>query len=79
MLPMDLFFKGSIFAEPWPINEWLERVRCLSWWLAGFAVLCDWLGSNRKYFEFYKNQMPMEQYWKDIALPSAENAYKLNK
>lgn len=71
---MDMFFKNPFFVEPWPIIEWLDRMRCLSWWMAGFAVLCDWLGSNRKYFKFCKDRMLLEEYWSGIALPSAENA-----
>jgi len=71
---MDMFFKNSFFADPLPIIEWLDRMRCLSWWMAGFAVFCDWLGSNRKYFKFCKDRMLLEEYWSSIALPSAENA-----
>ncbi|MDX1653597.1 MAG: CRISPR-associated helicase Cas3' [Candidatus Competibacteraceae bacterium] len=36
----------------------------LSWWLAGVAVLADWLGSNTRYFDFVDRVLPLEDYWK---------------
>lgn len=45
----------------------------LSWVIAGFSVLCDWLGSNSRYFEMTQNEMPLETYYKTIALPKAES------
>jgi CRISPR-associated endonuclease/helicase Cas3 len=44
-----------------------------SWWLAGFAVLCDWLGSNRNYFPFSKTAQPLQSYW-SLALDKAATA-----
>lgn len=41
----------------------LETCQTSSWWLAGFAVLCDWLGSNRDYFPFLETAQPLESYW----------------
>lgn len=29
-----------------------EQLKPLSWWLAGLAVLCDWLGSNQAFFKY---------------------------
>ena len=38
----------------------------LSWWIAGLAVLADWIGSNTEYFS-YRDQPPadgrLEDYW----------------
>lgn len=51
-----------------------ERLTPLSWWLAGLAVLCDWLGSSEKYFEYRTEPLPLSDYWKWFALPQAENA-----
>ncbi len=51
----------------------VETCQTSSWWLAGFAVLCDWLGSNRDYFPFVETVQPLETYW-DIAKKSAEAA-----
>ncbi len=45
-----------------------------SWLLAGFAVLSDWLGSNREIFEFVDSAQSMNSYWQDIALPKASVA-----
>lgn len=44
-----------------------------AWLLAGFAVLCDWIGSNATYFEFTDEIAPIGAYWKD-ALEQAEAA-----
>lgn len=45
-----------------------------SWWLAGVAVLADWLGSNADYFRYESNPMDLAAYWNRIALPAAERA-----
>lgn len=37
--------------------------RSSSWWLAGFTVLCDWIGSNREWFPFEQEVLPLEEYW----------------
>ncbi len=51
----------------------LEICQTSSWWLAGFAVLCDWLGSNRDYFPFVESAQPLAGYWV-IAKERAETA-----
>ena len=35
----------------------------LSWWLAGLAVLADWLGSNTLYFPYQDQALPLVDYW----------------
>ncbi|MDP1902140.1 MAG: CRISPR-associated helicase Cas3' [Rubrivivax sp.] len=35
----------------------------LSWWLAGLAVLADWLGSNTAYFAYQDQPLPLADYW----------------
>ena len=49
------------------------RVRRASWWLAGFAVLCDWLGSNTDFFPACGVPLPLSEYWLS-ALERAEQA-----
>jgi CRISPR-associated endonuclease/helicase Cas3 len=42
----------------------------LSWWIAGLAVLADWLGSNTEYFPYCSisdHRLPLCQYWKQAA------------
>ncbi len=51
-----------------------KRLKPLSWWLAGIAVLSDWLGSNRDLFEYRMDDMPLSEYWHEHALPQAEKA-----
>ncbi|HTO15363.1 MAG TPA: CRISPR-associated helicase Cas3' [Edaphocola sp.] len=34
-----------------------------SWLLAGLTTLCDWLGSNSKYFSFCSEELPIRDYW----------------
>lgn len=74
-----LFLKGSI----WPAEVWGQEVDYLddftthaSWLLAGFAVLSDWLGSNEEIFSFQQEPMPLEEYWREKALPRAQQAVR---
>lgn len=50
-----------------------ERVIACSWWLAGLAVLCDWLGSNQTFFPFVSDEVGLDDYWQQ-ALRQAEQA-----
>ena len=51
-----------------------QRLKTVSWELAGIAVLTDWLGSDREYFEYCSEPEEMSAYWHGHALPSAEIA-----
>ena len=55
-----------------PAEELLNNLPQLSWRLAGFSVLCDWLGSNTDYFPFHSDPINLRKYWFETALPSAE-------
>ncbi len=35
----------------------------LSWWIAGLAVLADWLGSNTRFFPYRDQPLPLAAYW----------------
>ncbi len=50
-----------------------DRAKEASWWLAGFTVLCDWLGSNADYFPQQSTEMELAAYW-TIAKEQAERA-----
>ena len=52
---------ASIAAQD-PIRFW-EASRELSWWLAGLAVLADWLGSNTQFFPYRDQPQPLPDYW----------------
>ncbi|HEY3373637.1 MAG TPA: CRISPR-associated helicase Cas3' [Candidatus Aquicultor sp.] len=53
-----------------------EQMPIASWLMAGFAVLCDWIGSNSKWFPLCDNQMSLAEYWRQYALPQAERAIR---
>lgn len=46
----------------------------VSWLVAGFAILCDWVGSNQTYFPYCDQEMPLVDYWEKHALPQARKA-----
>jgi CRISPR-associated endonuclease/helicase Cas3 len=50
-----------------------ERMAEVSWLLAGFSVLCDWLGSNEGFFGYRTQVMLLAAYW-EHAQQSAERA-----
>lgn len=37
--------------------------REISWWVAGIAVLADWIGSNADVFHYRAVEMPLRDYW----------------
>lgn len=57
-------------------TDFKKRLKKVSWQLAGIAVLSDWIGSNTEYFKYFKHAIKLETYWKEIALPSAQEAVK---
>ncbi|SDM82723.1 CRISPR-associated helicase, Cas3 family [Franzmannia pantelleriensis] len=71
---------GLIDVE-WPVeklvsSEWLEVFLTLSWTIAGWATLSDWLGSNQEHFHYCQKEMPLAEYWERYALPRAEAALR---
>ena len=56
--------------------EFERNSKALSWWIAGLAVLADWIGSNTDYFKYRSDAVeptPLAAYW-DEALAMAERA-----
>lgn len=49
----------------------VPRAQRASWLIAGLAVVCDWIGSNTRWFPYMLEQVPMADYWRDVALPRA--------
>ncbi|OYV37141.1 MAG: hypothetical protein B7Z80_13680 [Rhodospirillales bacterium 20-64-7] len=56
----DLFELLSPVALP---NMTLEEVTAFSWWLAGFTVLADWIGSAEDWFPYPVTQTSLAEYW----------------
>ncbi|MGP9663105.1 CRISPR-associated helicase Cas3' [Halomonas sp. AOP22-C1-8] len=59
---------AALIGPDWPIKklldeEWLARFKTLSWTVAGWATLSDWLGSNRDYFPYCQQAMALADYW----------------
>lgn len=53
-----------------------DRSKLASWLLAGFVVLCDWIGSNQSWFRYLDVPMPLDEYWEKNAIPKAEMAIR---
>ncbi len=64
----DLLLSSKALRQPD-----VETSQRASWWLAGFAVLCDWLGSNTDYFPFTDTLQPLDKYW-SVSILRAETA-----
>ena len=57
---------------PASCNE--ARAKLASWWIAGLAVLADWIGSNTTWFEYAAPRLhglSLKEYWHRHALPTA--------
>ncbi|MBB3230783.1 CRISPR-associated endonuclease/helicase Cas3 [Halomonas stenophila] len=69
---------AGLIEIDWPFDKlvsqgWREAFLTVSWTVAGWATLSDWLGSNRDHFTYCQNPMPLADYW-PIALERAEQA-----
>lgn len=64
-----LLLTDNVF-EPHSIEVFSGNMRQASWNLAGFAILCDWLGSNAEYFNYCTEIQPLDEYW-NMALNKA--------
>lgn len=51
-----------------------EAIIRSSWLIAGFVVLCDWIGSNSSWFTLQSKPIPLPSYWQNHALPQAQQA-----
>lgn len=55
--------------------EDIENVfKLTSWLLAGIVIVSDWIGSSNEHFKYLSESIPLEKYWNEYALPSAEKA-----
>jgi CRISPR-associated endonuclease/helicase Cas3 len=45
-----------------------------SWLLAGIVIVSDWIGSSNEHFRYLSESVPLDKYWNEHALPSAEKA-----
>uniref|UniRef100_A6W172 CRISPR-associated helicase Cas3 n=1 Tax=Marinomonas sp. (strain MWYL1) TaxID=400668 RepID=A6W172_MARMS len=54
-------------------REWRQRLKQVSWTLAGVAVLADWIGSDQNHFKYCSTPMLLDKYW-PIAQQRAKKA-----
>jgi len=54
-------------------KEVRHRTKYYSWVISGLVVLCDWIGSNEKFFQWVDEEFPLKVYW-EKALSEAERA-----
>jgi len=60
--------------QSWNVTNNPQRAKRASWLVAGLTVLADWLGSNSDYFAFQEDEIDLQTYWDQHALPQAEAA-----
>lgn len=68
---------ADLIDVEWPVEqmvsaEWLTALQSLSWTIAGWVTLSDWLGSNQEHFRYSQDEIPLVDYWTRYALPRAE-------
>ncbi|WP_421855521.1 CRISPR-associated endonuclease Cas3'' [Marinomonas sp.] len=56
-------------------REWRQRLKQVSWTLAGVVVLADWIGSDQNHFKYCSTPMSLDEYW-PVAQQSAKEAQK---
>lgn len=66
---------GSEISRSSPV-ELEVLMKKASWLMAGFVVLCDWIGSSSRWFPLCEEPMTLDEYWEKHALPQAEKAIR---
>jgi CRISPR-associated endonuclease/helicase Cas3 len=59
----DLLHPAPLAAQLTDVDALIASARASSWWIAGFAILCDWLGSNTDFFPYEDRRMALGEYW----------------
>lgn len=59
----DLLRPGPLASGLDDVDDLIARSRRSSWWIAGFAILCDWLGSDTRWFPYENEALPLATYW----------------
>ena len=70
---IDLFLQDIPKKLP-TAKTFYANIKPISWWLAGITVISDWIGSNRTYFQYQSDSMPLAEYWEKLAIPGAHIA-----
>lgn len=60
---MLALFQPQIPSHLLESENWHEKLKQVSWHLAGLTVLADWLGSNTEFFPYETEPMPLTEYW----------------
>lgn len=55
-------------------EEFAERLKQVSWLLAGLSTYCDWVGSDSGIFSYRDDAIDLDTYWHEVALPAANRA-----
>ncbi len=69
-----LFNIEALFKIDFDLKTLLKVIQKSSWFLAGFYVLCDWVGSGKQFKYQTKKESKLENYWHNTALKTAEKA-----
>lgn len=66
---------SGVAARPIAMDSFARDAwRSASWWISGFVVLADWLGSSQEYFPYHSGPIDVRGYWRDVALRRATGA-----
>lgn len=61
---VSALFPFEMDASLWASKEWKEKVKQMSWYLAGAATLADWIGSDTNRFPYTGSpRYSLEDYW----------------
>ena len=74
ILDTHRLFLSAFENDVLPEKQLKNKLKAVSWQLAGITVLADWLGSNQEYFKYQREPKELGDYWRKHALPSAEKA-----
>jgi CRISPR-associated endonuclease/helicase Cas3 len=58
----------------WADDVFFDRLKQVSWLLAGLGTYCDWVGSDSNVFTYHDQPIALEDYWQKVALPGAKKA-----
>jgi CRISPR-associated endonuclease/helicase Cas3 len=62
---LKLFGDDELVSGASDLKTLSHGMRVSSWWLAGFTILCDWLGSDTVAFPYASEPRPLEAYWEE--------------